>query len=100
MNGAWCCLALVCRIRDIHQIPIHIVLQNEPAWIKPVNDQQTLAIYLFCSILVEVERANLPIIKDLTTHDVSSYAPAILIPFVTQPIMAEHLSIEVMRLKT
>lgn len=37
----------------------------------------------------------LPIIKDLTPRHMSPHAPAILIPFLNQIIMAHHLRIEV-----
>lgn len=42
---------------------------------------------------------NIPVIKDLTSHDVTSYTPAVLIPLAAQPVMTQHLSVEIMCFK-
>lgn len=58
------------RLVHIQQIPIHIVLQNKPGRIKPV-------------------------IKDLAAHDVSPNTPAVGVALLAQPVVAEHLGVEV-----
>lgn len=40
-----------------------------------------------------------PIIEDLTSHDVASHAPAVLIALVPEPVVAKYLRVEVMRLE-
>lgn len=62
------------RIIRIQQIPIDIVLHHEPTRIKPV-------------------------VKDLTPHDVPPHTPAVLITLVSQPVVAQHLRIVVVRLE-
>lgn len=50
--------------------------------------------------MLQYEPARIkPIIKDLGPHDVTPYAPAVLIPLVPQPIVTEDLGVEVVRLK-
>lgn len=62
------------RIIDVQQISINVMLHHEPAGIKPV-------------------------VKDLTTHNMPSHTPTVLIALVPQPIMTQHLGIVVVRLK-
>jgi len=58
----------------VHQIPIHVMLQNKTARVKPV-------------------------IEDLTPHDMPTHAPTILILFLGQPVVSQHLNIEIEHLK-
>lgn len=67
-------LILVRRLVHRKQITINIVLQNETRRVKPV-------------------------VKDLAAHDVPPDAPAILPPLMAQPVVAEDLGVEVVRLK-
>lgn len=62
------------RIIDIQEISINIMLHHKSTRIKPV-------------------------VKDLTTHNMPSHAPAVLIALVPQPIMTQHLSVVVVRLE-
>jgi hypothetical protein len=41
---------------------------------------------------------GLPIIKDLAAEHVASHAPAVLVTLFSQPVMAEHLGVKVVRL--
>lgn len=66
--------ALLRRVRIVHQIPIDIMLQNEPACIKPV-------------------------IKDLTPHNMSANTPTILPTLMPEPVMPKHLGVKIVRLK-
>lgn len=59
----------------INQIPINIMLQNEPARIKPI-------------------------IENLTAHHMSANSPAIFVFLFDQPIMSQHLDIEIEDLET
>lgn len=43
--------------------------------------------------------AHLPVIENLASHDMASYAPAILVSLEAQPIVSQHLSVKVVRLK-
>lgn len=72
MNAILTCRTLLRRISVVHQITINIMLQDEPGGIEPV-------------------------IKDLTTHDVSPNAPAILPTFMPQPVMTQHLRVKIVR---
>lgn len=69
------CLADARLRRLIHQIAIRIVFYDEPARIVPV-------------------------IEDLTAHDMAAHAPAILPPLLPQPVVAQHLHVEVVDLET
>lgn len=42
---------------------------------------------------------NLPIVEDLAAHDVPTYTPAVLPTLAPQPIVAEHLRVEVVCLE-
>jgi hypothetical protein len=48
----------------------------------------------------EGSRGNAPIVEDLGAHDVPAHAPRQLVAFVPQPIVAEDLCVEVVRLET
>lgn len=45
-------------------------------------------------------RTYVPVIEDLTTHDVSPYAPAVLPSFLPQPVVSQNLNIKIMDLET
>lgn len=62
------------RVGIVEQITIDVVLQHEPAGVKPV-------------------------VKYLAPHDVPAHAPAVLIPLVPQPVVAQDLGVEVVRLE-
>lgn len=42
---------------------------------------------------------NIPIVKYLTTHDMSTNSPAILIPLLPKPVVSQQLGVKVMRFK-
>jgi hypothetical protein len=75
MNAILTRRTLLCRISIVDQIAINIMLQDKPRRIEPI-------------------------IEDLTSHDMPSNTPAILPPLVSQPVVPEHLRIEIMRLET
>lgn len=74
MNPVFTCRALLRRIARIHQIPIHVMLENKPTGIEPI-------------------------IKDLTTHDMPPDPPTVLPTFMPQPIMPQNLRVEIVRLE-
>lgn len=40
---------------------------------------------------------GIPVIKDLTTHDMTTNSPAVLIPFATKPVVPQNLRVKVVR---
>ena len=42
--------------------------------------------------------SKLPVVKDLASHYVAAHAPAVLVPLLAQPVVPEHLDVEVMDL--
>ncbi len=65
---------MMCRLGLVQQIAVDVVLEDEPRRIEPV-------------------------VEDLAAHDVPSHAPAVLISRMTQPVVPEHLGVEVVRLE-
>jgi hypothetical protein len=57
----------------VHQVAIAVVLHDEAGWIEPV-------------------------VEDLTSEHVSTHAPAVLVALLPQPVVTQHLGIEVVRL--
>jgi hypothetical protein len=41
----------------------------------------------------------IPIIKDLAAHDMSSHTPTVLVAFVAEPVVAQHLCVKIMCFK-
>ena len=58
----------------IQEIPVNIVLHDEPARVEPV-------------------------VEDLAPHDVPADAPAVLVALVAEPVVAEDLGVEVVGLE-
>ena len=55
-----------------------------------------------CVLEMTFERVvlgGIPIIEDLTAHDMTSNAPAVFIPLATEPVVTQHLGVEIMRLE-
>lgn len=50
-------------------------------------------------MLYERREYHLPVVKDLTPNHVSSHTPAVCVSLMPQPIVPQHLSIEVVRLE-
>lgn len=67
-------LALLRRLAIIQQVPVNIVLHDEAGRVEPV-------------------------VEDLAAHDVPAHAPAVLVALVAQPVVPQHLGVEVVRLE-
>lgn len=42
---------------------------------------------------------NTPIVKNLTSHDMTTNPPAVFVAFTPEPVVAQHLSIEIVCLE-
>lgn len=75
----------------VRQIPVCIMLDNESRWIKPRNRK---------SVSKDPKYSrSLPVVEDLATHDMPTHSPAVSIALLSQPVMPEQLSTEIMRLE-
>jgi hypothetical protein len=57
-----------------------------------------------CKILFFIRRntssfCGSPVVKNLASHNMSPYAPAVLVTFLPEPIMSKDLSIKIVRLE-
>ena len=73
----------------VHQITIGVVFENEVGRIEPIH---------FSVSSVEL-KLHIPVIKNLTPHNMSTHSPAVLVPLMTKPVVPQKLGIKVMRLK-
>lgn len=45
------------------------------------------------------QRMDKPIVKDLTSHDMTTNSPAVFIALTAEPVVSQHLRIEIMCLE-
>lgn len=83
------------RLRHIEQVAINIVLHNEASRVKPGISS---AAYPGGTHQTSPPQ-NLPVVKDLTTHNMAPDAPAVGIPFLAQPVVAQDLGVKVVCFK-
>lgn len=84
-------------LRIVTHIPIWVMLKDESGWIEPKTRSSVFEKSLNKGWMADF--FNSPIVKNLTTHNMPSYTPAIFITLVAKPIMTQDLSVEIVSFK-